>query len=196
MSAPSLTPGFASPVRDAQAAFRALLEASAQPGSVVDLRVPDAPPAGLPPAMAAIALTLVDADTPLWLDDAARDATPWLRFHCGCRIVTTPEHAAFLFAAEAAALPAMDRLDAGTDEYPDRGATVVISVTGFRRGKALRLTGPGIDGTRIVKVDGLPQGFVAARAANHRLFPRGVDAILVSGNDAIALPRSTAIEET
>ncbi|WP_239451706.1 phosphonate C-P lyase system protein PhnH [Elioraea rosea] len=195
MSEASLSPGFAHPVRDAQAAFRALLEAAARPGTIASLRVPAEPPPCLPPAMAAVALTLVDADTPLWIDAAAHEAAVWLRFHCGCRIVADAREAGFVFAADASALPDMATLDAGRDEYPDRGATIVLAVAGFGSGAALRLTGPGIDGERVVSVEGLAAGFVAARAANHRLFPRGVDAILVSGAHAMFLPRSTSIEE-
>lgn len=196
MSEASLSPGFAHPVRDAQAAFRALLEAAARPGTLAPLRVPAEPPPCLPPAMAAVALTLVDADTPLWLDAAAREAGPWLRFHCGCRIITDAREAGFVFATAASALPDMATLDAGTDEYPDRGATIVLAVAGFGSGSAFRLSGPGIEGERIVTVDGLPASFVPARAANHRLFPRGVDTILVSGAEAMFLPRSTSIEGT
>ena len=38
---------------------------------------------------------------------------------------------------------------------------------------------------------GLPDGFLAMRAANRPLFPRGVDVILVAGADILALPRTT-----
>jgi alpha-D-ribose 1-methylphosphonate 5-triphosphate synthase subunit PhnH len=186
----ALTAGFAEPVRDAQAAFRALLDAMARPGTVATLPAPaEPPPAPLAPAAAAVALSLCDADTKLWLDATLAGAAPWLRFHCGCRIVADPGAAAFAFAT---GLPA--GLDAGDDLYPDRAATLVLQVAGFGAGTALRLAGPGIDGQAHVQVDGLPHGFVAQRAANHRLYPRGVDCILVAGARALCLPRTTAVE--
>lgn len=190
----SLSPGFADPVREAQSCFRALLEATARPGTLAGLRLPT-PPAPLPEAMAALALALIDADTPVWLDaHAASGAAPaWLRFHCGCRIVPGVEEAAFALVAGHAAMEELARLPAGTDEYPDRGATAVIAVSGFGSGDALRLAGPGIAGHATLRVSGLPAGFVAARAANHSLFPRGVDHVLVSGNAAVSLPRSTTV---
>jgi alpha-D-ribose 1-methylphosphonate 5-triphosphate synthase subunit PhnH len=190
-----LSPGFAAPVEDQQACFRAVLEATSRPGTIVTLAGPAAPPAPLGGAMAAVALTLVDADTPLWLDDAiiAGTAPAWLRFHCGCRIVSDPAAASFALAADAASLPPLSRFFAGTDEYPDRGATVVVAVAALGAGETLTLSGPGIAGTTTLAVTGLPQGFVAMRAANHRLFPRGVDVILVAGNRLVSLPRSTAV---
>jgi alpha-D-ribose 1-methylphosphonate 5-triphosphate synthase subunit PhnH len=190
-----LAPGFADPVRDAQATFRALLDAMARPGTIVVPRAPPAPPPPLPPAMAAVALALLDADTPLWLDAEADggEAAAWLRFHCGCRLTPQPDEAAFVFVTYADRMPPHARLRAGTDEYPDTAATLVVSVGALGSGEALVLSGPGIDGTATLRVGGLPAGFVAERSANHRLFPRGVDAILVAGERLAALPRSTAL---
>ena len=70
MSSP-MTPGFAEPVLGAQSSFRAMLHALSHPGRIVEL--PDVPqaPAPLGPAMAALALALCDADTPLWHDGGA-----------------------------------------------------------------------------------------------------------------------------
>lgn len=198
MSTPPLSPGFASPVADAQRAFRALLDATARPGTLAALPFPS-PPGRMPPAMAAVALTLVDAETPVWLDEAIADpiALAWLRFHCGCRIVPRPEEAVFALASAAVAMEIIARIPSGTDEYPDTGATAVISVGGFDPGdgggERLRLIGPGIDGSVEVAVSGLPRGFVSARAATHRLFPRGIDTILVAGAQALCLPRSTRV---
>ncbi|WP_291297351.1 phosphonate C-P lyase system protein PhnH [Elioraea sp.] len=190
-----LSPGFTAPVEDQQACFRAVLEATSRPGTIVTLAGPTRPPAPLGGAMAAVALTLVDADTPLWLDDAimAGAAPSWLRFHCGCRLVADPSSAVFAFAADAAALPPLSRFFAGTDEYPDRGATIVVAVAALGEGHRLTLTGPGIAGTAMIATTGLQKGFAAMRAANHRLFPRGVDVILVAGNRLVSLPRSTTV---
>ena len=63
-----LPAGFADKVLSAQSTFRSVMEAMARPGSVH--RVTAA--VGTPPPMmrgaAAIALTLFDHDTPVWLD--------------------------------------------------------------------------------------------------------------------------------
>ena len=74
----------------AQATFRCLLEAIAHPGRIVIAPggLPAHPAPLLAPAYAA-ALTLLDFETPLWVDPSL--ATPAvidsLRLHCGCPIV-------------------------------------------------------------------------------------------------------------
>jgi alpha-D-ribose 1-methylphosphonate 5-triphosphate synthase subunit PhnH len=47
----------------------------------------------------------------------------------------------------------------------------------------------------VLHAAGLPGDFVARWAANHALFPRGVDLVLCAGERLAALPRSVAIEE-
>lgn len=192
----ALTAGFEHPVHDAQRAFRAVLDAMARPGTLAALpALAEPPPAPLAPAAAALALALCDADTPVWLDAtlAAGDAAPWLRFHCGCRIVDAPGEAAFAFAATAS-MPPMTAFDAGSDLYPDTAASLVLQVAGFEAGLALRLSGPGILGSATVRIAGLPGAFQAERTANRALYPRGVDCVLVAGHQALCLPRSTIVE--
>lgn len=197
-SAAAVEGGFADPVLDAQAAFHALMQAMARPGTVQPLAVeagPPQPPAPMTPGLAAVALTLADPDTPVWLSPAL--ATPaikaWLAFHCGCPVVDDLGTAAFVFADTAEAVPDMAALSAGTQEYPDRGATLVLAVPALEGGPALTLEGPGIDGSAAFAPCGLAEDFVAQRAANRALFPRGADLILVSGMQAVALPRSTVV---
>ena len=85
--------GLADPTLDSQRIFRSLLEAMAHPGRIVDVAVELQAPSPLHPAAAAACLTLLDFDTPLWLDEAAArpDAVEWLRFHSGAPIVSRPQ---------------------------------------------------------------------------------------------------------
>jgi alpha-D-ribose 1-methylphosphonate 5-triphosphate synthase subunit PhnH len=191
----ALAPGFADPPLGAQATFRRLLDAMARPGIVVVLDAPPAP-APLAPAAGAIALTLCDADTAVWLDPALTtpEVVAWLRLHTGCRIVEAPEDASFAFAAEPAALP-LDRLSTGSDEFPDRSATAVLQIARLDEGVPLRLTGPGIETEATLRAEGLPKGFVAWRTRNRTTYPRGVDVVLVAGAALAALPRSTSVTE-
>jgi alpha-D-ribose 1-methylphosphonate 5-triphosphate synthase subunit PhnH len=186
-----LTPGFADPVRDAQAWFRALLEAMARPGRIHRVAALPQAPAPLAPAAAAVLLTLADAETPVWTD-AGPGAEEWLRFHAGCLLVAEPGAAGFLLAA--GAMPELAALDAGTEEEPHRSATLILQVAGLETGRGWRLTGPGIETEHRLSVEGLPGGFLAAWAANGRLFPRGIDLVLCAGDRLAALPRTTRIE--
>lgn len=80
----------------------------------------------------------------------------------------------------------------GSDLYPDDGATVVVRAK-IGTGPAVRLTGPGVDGDLVVQIDGLPDGFWAARAALLR-YPMGFDLFFLDGTRLLGLPRSTQVE--
>jgi alpha-D-ribose 1-methylphosphonate 5-triphosphate synthase subunit PhnH len=181
-------PGFADPVLDAQASFRAVLEAMSRPGRIQAITPPPELPPGLSPASAAVLLTLVDAATPLRLA-AGDDAASWVRFHCGCTLVAGP--AAFVLDPDASLLD----LDPGTEEEPERGATLILEVTSLEEAPGWLLSGPGIRDTHHLRVEGAPAGFVRDWAMNRARFPRGVDVILCAGTRIAALPRTVRIEE-
>ncbi|MEO3473748.1 phosphonate C-P lyase system protein PhnH [Roseomonas sp. CAU 1739] len=187
----SLTPGFADPVLDGQATFRAVLEAMSRPGRVQRAGGALRPPAPLNRAAAAVLLTLADADTP-FAHDAGPDAEAWLRFHCGMPLVPAAS-AAFVLATGAA--PAFSALAQGSEEEPQGGATLVLQVAALAEGEGWRLTGPGIEHEHRLRVDGAPAGFLAAWAANRVGFPCGVDVVLCAGDRLAALPRSVMIAE-
>lgn len=188
----ALTPGFADPVLDAQATFRAVLAAMSRPGRIERAGAALRPPAPMAPAAAAVLLTLADAGTALW-HDAGEDAAAWLRFHCGAPLAASPGAAAFVLATGAA--PALGVLDAGTEEEPERGATLILQVAALEEADGWRITGPGIEREHRLAVAGMPDGFVGAWARNHALFPRGADVILCAGERLAALPRTVAIAE-
>ncbi len=187
----TLHPGFADPVAQAQACFRALLDAMARPGSVHQAGLGLQPPAPLAPATAAVLLTLVDAESPLWLDGGAADAWPWLTFHCGATRAD-PGVAAFFCALD---MPQLATLDAGSDAAPEHSATLVLQVAALGAGSAYRLSGPGLRARAALRAAGLPADFTAQWAANAMLYPRGVDIVLCAGTQLCALPRTAEIEE-
>ena len=187
-----LSPGLGDPVADAQACFRAVLEAMSRPGSVRRVPVELRPPAPLAPAAAAVLLTLADATTPVWTD-AGAEASAWLAFHAGCLLAASPGDAAFALACGAP--PPLDALAQGTDEEPHCSATLIVQVAALAAGGGWRLRGPGIEAEHRLRVAGLPEGFAARWAANRAGFPRGVDAVLCAGRDLAALPRTVAVEE-
>ena len=189
MIASALLPAFAEPGSDAQVTFRAVLDALSRPGTVRRVAAVDPPPP-LSCAAAAVALTLFDIDTPVHLGAWAAGASGWIVFHSGARCDAPLSGASFVLAA---ALPSLGELSPGSDEDPERSATVILEVAALGSGDAFALTGPGIDGSAALRVEGLPDDFCARWAANHALFPRGVDLILCAGGSVAALPRSVAI---
>ena len=187
-----MTPGFADPVADAQGCFRAVLDAMSRPGRVRPVRGVAAP-APLNDAAATALLTLVDHETPLWLDPDAEAARPWIAFHTGAPLVgSTKDGAAF---AMALSLPDLDTLPAGTDEMPETSVTVILQVSSLTSGRAYELSGPGLREPAILRVSGLPADFVSVWQRNRDSFPRGVDLILCAGNSLTALPRSVSVKE-
>jgi len=198
MEAETIEGGFADPVFEAQAAFRAVMDAIARPGTIArDLRLPR-PPAPLTPEAGAVALTLCDADTPVWLDAALREergVAGWLGFQTGAPIVREPADAHFAFVADPANLPAFENFAQGSQEYPDRSATLVLQVESFEGGETLKLEGPGIERVATLSPRPLPRHFVEQWAQNHARFPRGIDLILVCREGLAALPRTTKISK-
>jgi alpha-D-ribose 1-methylphosphonate 5-triphosphate synthase subunit PhnH len=179
-----------------QAVFRAVMDAMAHPGRVNPLAaLPAEWPAPLNAGAAAIALCLADFETPVWLDDAARngEAEAWLRFHTGARITDDPREATFAFVTGTRRAPDFHAFSLGSLDYPDRSTTFVLQVDGFGSGATRMLAGPGIKDMAAFSVSPPPDDFDARLAANHALAPRGVDFIFVSSLAVAALPRSTRL---
>jgi len=185
-------PGFADPVTDAQGCFRAVLDAMARPGRIHEVGVGLTPTVPLAPASAAVLLTLVDHETPLWLDPDAAASREWIAFHCGAPLTTGPEACAFALALS---LPDLAVLPAGSHEAPERSATIILQVRAFEAGRHFRLEGPGLREPSILAIDGLPVEFSGAWEQNRALFPLGVDIILCAGTRLAALPRSVTVRE-
>ena len=140
-------------------------------------------------------LTLADRDTPVWL--AAEFDRPeirdFLRFHAGAPIVAQRADAVFAVLTSATPHP-FDGFNLGTDAYPDRSATLIVEVADLRIGPPRQWHGPGIDRREAVTIAGLSDDFWQDWAANHGLFPCGVDIVFTAGSELCALPRSVAVE--
>jgi alpha-D-ribose 1-methylphosphonate 5-triphosphate synthase subunit PhnH len=189
--------GFDAPVLGAQTAFRAVMDTMARPGTIRPLDGLADAPAPLFPATAALVLTLLDYETPFWLDAPFTDAPEvarWIAFHTGATITTDPGEAAFAFIADPAAAPPFDSFALGTPEFPDRSTTLIVQVSTLGAGTPLTLRGPGIAGARRFAAAPLPPDFAALLAANRTLFPRGVDLVLAAEHAIAALPRSVCVE--
>ncbi len=191
----SVGPGFADPVLDSQAAFRGCLAALATPGTVVNIGTGLASLPNLDAAASALLLSLLDQDTRLWLSPgaAAGGAAASLKFHTGCSMAAFPREADFALVAAADELPPLEAFSAGSQEYPERSATIVLQVPAILE-SGWRLTGPGIRGETRLSVAALGDGFLAQWEANRARFPRGVDLYFSCGERLCGLPRTTRVE--
>jgi alpha-D-ribose 1-methylphosphonate 5-triphosphate synthase subunit PhnH len=191
-----LAPAFVDPVFASQAVFRSIMDAMARPGTIVAIdRLTQAPrPFGL--AAAAAALTLLDYETPVWLDSTlaqSAEVALWLKFHTGAPLTGDPHCAAFGFIADPPKMPSFEAFSQGSLEYPDRAATLVLQVERLSNEDGLHLSGPGIRGSRALCASPLPADFAARLRANRALFPRGVDIVLAADTEIVALPRSVHV---
>jgi len=201
----ALTPG------GAQAVFRATLDALARPGTVKRLPAATGEPlAGRVPAVLLPLLALADLSTPACVvsdeegawDEIVRVGTNAPR--------TVLSDARLVAALRPLAFDELAGLRTGTAVAPEDGALACLAVAGIAivdgaDGIAsssdgarllLRLSGPGVPGTRAVIVTGLPAGFAAARRRLVAGFPAGADLLLIAPDGAVTgLPRTTVVSE-
>jgi alpha-D-ribose 1-methylphosphonate 5-triphosphate synthase subunit PhnH len=180
----AVIPGFDDPAFGSQAAFRAALRALSRPGTLVECERAAYP----------LALALLDQDTHLWVSPAMQRLAASLRFHTGCALVDDAARADFVLVGNPEEMPALDSLALGTDEAPQRSATVILVVDEIARDGGWRLSGPGLAGHARLRVPALGASFLEQWQANGRRFPRGVDVFLCSGERVCGLPRTTRID--
>jgi alpha-D-ribose 1-methylphosphonate 5-triphosphate synthase subunit PhnH len=191
-----LPAGFADKVLSAQSTFRSVMDAMARPGTVQRIVAAIGAPAAMMRGTAAIALTLFDHDTPLWLDpqiSGTSDVTKWLKFHTGAPVIADSSVCSFALVGDARALPGLDRFAFGSNEYPDRSTTLILQVESLTQGPVLELRGPGIDGTAVLRAAIQPADLFARLEINRTLFPRGIDVVLVHDDNIVAIPRTTRL---
>lgn len=188
------------PVFHGQEDYRVLLDAMSRPGTIHSL--PDrtlATPEGILPTSALVALTLMNGDVSFWTgDESVRE---YLVFHTGGK-PEIPARADFVFLVGADAEnggPIMLEMKTGTLPYPEEGATAVIDVRGLHKDPfpgslALRLAGPGVDGSITVYVNGLDARLLENTREMNAEFPLGIDLILTDPQGRLlCLPRSSQI---
>jgi alpha-D-ribose 1-methylphosphonate 5-triphosphate synthase subunit PhnH len=187
-------PGFQDPVSCSRDVFRSILDAMTHPGKVHSLKMEIEGPAPLHPATAAVCLTLIDYGSSLWTDLSGEgEALKWILFQCGCPLVLSPSAANFALVSGEVRAPFLGQFHMGDEESPERSATVIIQVESLTAGRARALQAKGILTSERLRVKGLPDEFWQEWSTNRRLYPCGVDLILTSGKNLVALPRTAGV---
>ncbi len=190
--------GFSDAVFNSQEVFRALMDAMASPGRVIEIGNLAAAPSPISSVAASVAATLFDHDATVWCDKSITSsaaAIGWLKFHTGLELTSNPSDAQFALIGDLETMPSLESFAKGTSEYPDRSTTIILQIDGFNGQEELTLSGPGIKDTQGFAPSQLPKMFVDQWAANRGAFPRGIDLIFVGKGALAALPRTTRISK-
>ncbi len=183
-----------------QRTFRLLIEALARPGTLQSLSdpMPDVPP-GVDPYIASVAVTLLDHEVRFATSGpTAAPLTAYIARRTGAR-PAPPEEAGFLFACGHDADSPLERLPVGSLEFPEHGATVVLTVERlFAQGgdgaSTMAVEGPGIPTVARVHARGLAPAIIEAFIDMNREYPEGIDAFLVDPDGRlVGLPRTARI---
>jgi alpha-D-ribose 1-methylphosphonate 5-triphosphate synthase subunit PhnH len=192
--APALTPAFEDPELGSEQTFRAILEAMVHPGHCVNIQIKLFFPDLLNAASAAVCLTLLNSETPLWTDLSwSSAAINWFQQHCGCSVVTEPCMAHFALITQPADMPLLDDFKIGDEAHPESAATLIIQVEGFNDKVGKYLSGSGTGSYAYFAPAGIPPDFWEQWQLQAALFPLGVDIFFTCRNLLAALPRTTQI---
>jgi len=170
--------------------FRVLLQAMSHPGKVY--RLPEV--TGTRQSVVAVLSSLIDNEVGCTvIGDPELEEVIGRR--TGCRSVA-PADADYLVICPAAGGDHLAGCRRGSLSYPDRGATAIYLVDELEEGKGdIILSGPGVDGTARLRIQGLPTGEVHRLMAVNSEFPLGVDAVFVDDSGRVAcIPRSSRIK--
>lgn len=188
--------GFRDPVFQSQSVFRAVMDAMAKPGTLIDCTTTVVPPRPLTPIAAAIACTLCDGDTPVFLDVAMSEAQgveKWFAFQTGAPVTRTSSTALFALIANPRQMPTLESFAVASQENPETSTTLILILESLNGGTPMRLTGPGVKTEAQISPFGLPDHFLSGWERNQELFPRGVDVILTGPEGLVGLPRTTRL---
>lgn len=194
-------------VNHTQQIYRKLLDCMARPGKVNSIEpylVQEDHESLFPKPLLSLAYTLVDREVSFHvisdLKEKAEQYIYWQTFSQAAEL----HEAHYVFIGkqlgDSEIQSVMNEVKAGTLEDPHLSATILIQVNTLTDspgdGMKLKLTGPGIQGTREVYADGMPSAWIAERKKRNSEFPLGVDMILTtSSGEIMAIPRTTLIEK-
>ncbi|MDP1940401.1 MAG: phosphonate C-P lyase system protein PhnH [Gallionella sp.] len=169
-----------------QQVFRGLLDSFSYPGRITPCADHETS------ACLAILIALVDGETTLADPQQLLSSALW------DRLETRPcvsEKAAFILL-DGAQAPDINPC-IGTLDAPEKGATLLLRVSSLRSdltgNHSLHLSGPGIESTTSIRVDGLHPAWITARKEWVSAFPLGVDLLLCDQHHFVAIPRTTQI---
>jgi alpha-D-ribose 1-methylphosphonate 5-triphosphate synthase subunit PhnH len=187
-------------VRDAQIHFRIILNAMAHPGTIYAFQKMElTPPNNMNLASVCIGFALMNADVSFAVqNDNEVEITQYLALNTGASIATLAQ-TDYLFTTGNASPSCIESLKTGTLPYPENSATIILDVIQLSSNPAentlaIELTGPGIEKTKTLYINGLSSTLLEAIQEQNTEFPLGLDIMLTDQNNQLAcIPRSSKI---
>lgn len=165
--------------------FRASLEALARPGEIFFLEpVFDS-------GLLAMASLLLFGETTFFYKGT--EDFELIQATCGAQPASM-EEADYIFADQID-LEIMKKAQAGSDENPELGATLLFGVDSLdSQETSVKISGPGINGNKALLLPAATP-FIELRQKKNSQFPLGVDIYLIGPDSSLlGLPRTTRIE--
>lgn len=185
--------GFETPVHDSQQTFRQALLAMSEPGKW-QRTAPVESIEMLNVGTVSLVLSLLDADTTLWLPSEwqTENVKANLTFHSGCKITSDQATAQFAIYSLAQFMSEKEYLfSLGNDRYPDQSATIIIQLPDISENTPSRWKGPGIKDERLCNLP-IEDAFWDIRQSLI-VFPCGIDFIFTKADQILGLPRTTDV---
>ena len=201
----AIAAGLPEPINTSQVIFRRTLKAMSEPGTIVDIEQSHGV-ANLSPAMYALALSLLDQQTTLYLSAALKNESVCknLQFHTDVPLVNDPQSAMFVIA-NADEITELSYFNKGTDESPEMSCSLVLQVeyltnttaqfmnTDNENSTLLKLEGPGIQAEKYIRIAKLSTPLLDYLTQRPDAFPKGLDFYFVSNKQLLCLPRTTKV---
>lgn len=185
--------GFTAPIHDSQQTFRQALLAMSEPGQWQAVAAVE-PIEMLNVGTVSLVLSLLDADTTLWLPSEwqTSNVTANLIFHSGCKIISDQAKAQFaIYSLSQFLADESIAFSLGDERYPDQSTTLIIQLPETAPLIASHWQGPGIQAVRACNLPLTDSFWQKRQKLIH--FPRGIDFIFTQGDKILGLPRTTQI---
>lgn len=199
----TLTP-FSDDVTQAQSTFRLVLKAMSEPAQWVELNSASPDQTSLDKNITAlwhVAQTVLDGEVSAYFSNApiagrsplSERLAPSAKFFTGVQLMDDVTKADYVFAP-LNHITQLGDIKHGTLEEPHISATVVLLVEDDAPEMSLRVSGPGVDGSRSVSISGLTTEMLHVIQENHQRYPCAVDWVFCSNNKVMALPRTSQVQ--
>lgn len=179
-------------VHDGQKVFRALLHAMANPGFVQSIAAQAGTFKEAYAPLTALGCTLLDNEERMYVEKNPRLAAE-LHDLTLCREGEL-EQADYIFLSSQMNYGSMEEImknaKKGTYKDPQDSATILILCDEIKGNAEMTLKGPGIKGTKLMKVPQYVKTILAIRQSLQTEYPLGIDLVFVSPDgELMAIPR-------